>query len=355
MQFGMNNMPKLSRKITEPSILVRPVSRFGGLDNIHIALIALVIILILLLLEVSYTTKISVNVTCQNCTAAANATNYTAGAQHTPAQVKLQAEKILAGYTALNSSLSLLPYIADVNEASVSYLKNYGEWYVSIPYTGPLTGNTYLFSLEINDSNMTKFSALAQVTAQPKISKNYVVSPGVIKLYGQTACTPAGSPLLVYWFMDPYAPGAVQSLVNETGLQKKFGGNVNVSIKILTTQYSDSVAKVYGMNNTLQLGKYLLCASGKPGFGNFVKELNATYQGNYVPPYVLQELAGQAGLNVSSVESCVSSSQGAINGQFVEAEHYNITSSSSVLTNCEFLSIPETAYNAICYSDSSIC
>ena len=274
---------------------------------------------------------------------------------HTAAQAKLQAEKILASYANLNSSLSLLPYLSDVNEANASYLQSSKQWYVSIPYVGPLNGKTYLFGVILDDANLSDYSTLAQATNPPSISQNYVISQGVIRLYSPTSCTAANNSVPVYWFLDPYAPGAIQYLHNATGLEQRFGNKVNLSIKVLTTQYTVAIANNYGLNNTLQLGKYLLCASTQRNFTEFVNAINATYQDNYMPAYLIQQLAGQSGLNLTSLNACVASSQSLINAQFTLAQHYNITSSSAVLTSCQYLSIPQTAQDAVCYSDPSIC
>ncbi len=348
-------MAKLNNKINEPSILVKPVSRFGGLDNIHIALMALVVILILLVVAVSHNTTITI-VNATNVTKT-NVTNSTPGTPiHTATQAKLQAERILASYLNENNSLSLLPYLSDVNDANVSYIQSSRQWYISIPYVGPANGKTYLFGILMSDANLSKFSTFAQDINPSAVSQNYVVSQGVIKLYGRTSCTAPNNSVPVYLFMDPYAPGSIQSLHNITELEQRFGDKVNVSIKILNTQYSVAIADAYGgLNNSLQLGKYLLCASTQRNFTAFVNAVNSTYQGKYVPAYLLQELAGQSGLNTTSLSSCVASSQAAINAQFTEAQYYNVTSSPAVLTSCEYLSIPQTVQNAVCYSDPSIC
>lgn len=346
-------MVKLNKKIDEPSILVKPVSKFGGLDNIHMALIALVVILILLIVALSHNATITVvNSTCQNCTA----TNSTLGMPiHTQAQVSMQAQRILASYASLNNSLALLPYFSNVNGANISYIKSTKQWYVTVPYQGPTNGKTYLFGIMINDSNLSKFNTFVQDINPTSVSQNYVVSQGVVKLHGQTGCTSADGAVPVYWFMDPYAPGAIRSLHNATMLEQKFGNKVNVSIKILTTQYSVAIAQGYGLNNTLELGKYLLCASTQDNFTGFVNAVNATYQNTYVPAYILDELAGQSGMNTTALSSCVDNSQAAINSQFTQAHYYNITSSSAVLTSCQYLSIPQTAQSAVCYSDPSMC
>ncbi len=347
----LDTMVRLSKRITEPSILVKPISRFGGLDNIHIALLVLVAILIMLLLTVSYNTKIYVI----NASASGNATNHSvASPRHTPSDIKLIAERILASYGTINSSLSLLPYLSNVSAVNVSYAPITKQWYVSVPYTGPVNGKSYLFTISIDDLNTSDFTPFVQAIRPRSVSNDYVISKGVVKLSGATSCQ-TGNSTPVYWFIDPYAPGSMQSLQNLTSLQSRFGSRVNVTLKILYAQASQAIAATYGLNNTMQLGKYLLCASGQRNFTPFVRAVNATYQGTYVPAYQLQTLAGESGLNVTSLDSCVSSSQQAINAQAVQAKYYNITSSAAVLTDCEYLSIPQTAQDSVCYANPSAC
>ncbi len=349
-------MAKLNKKLSEPSILVKPVSRFGGLDNIHIALLVLVVILILLMVAMSYNTKISIINTSQGANCTYGSVNGTCAAPlHTQAQAKLAAEKVLAGYSTSNTSLSILPYLSNVNMANVSYLPATGQWYVSIPYRSPVGSNTYLLGIFMQDSNLTKFSTFVQtVGSNPAVTDNYVAAPGVIKLAKQSSC---GTPTTQsYWFMDPYSPGAVQSLLNATSLESKYGGKLNVSIKILYTQYSQSVAATYGLNNTLNLGRYILCGSVQKNFTGFAKALNASYPNTYMPAYILSGIASQSGFNMTSLNSCISSStQSVMNAQAFQAKYYNITSPLAVLTDCQYLSIPQTAGAAACYANNSLC
>ena len=351
-------MVRLSKRISEPSILVRPISKFGGLDNIHIALLVLVAILIMLLITVSYNTKIYViNASISRAAnlAPGNSTNYSAIApRNTASGIKLAAERILASYGTINSSLSLLPYLSNVAAANESYMPNTKQWFVSIPYTGPINGKKYLFTMTISDLNTSSFTPFVQTTSPKSVSNDYVISNGIVKLSGTTSCQ-SGSSVPVYWFIDPYAQGSMQSLQNLISLRSMFGSRVNVTLKILYAQASQGIAATYGLNNTMQLGKYLLCASSQGNFAGFVKAVNTTYQGTYIPAYQLQTLAGESGLNTTSLDACVASSQSAINAQAVQAKYYNITSSAAVLTSCEYLSIPQTAQDAVCYANPTAC
>ncbi|MCL4365337.1 MAG: hypothetical protein M1569_03465 [Candidatus Marsarchaeota archaeon] len=346
-------MTRLSKNISEPSILVKPVSRFGGLDNIHIALMILVVILILLLVVMSYNTKITVINATTNGTAAM--TPAITNTIHNASQVRLYAERVLAGFSDLNSSISLLPFISNVSDMNISYVPSLKEWYVTFPYALPANkSKSYLYSFMVRDSNLSLAGVFSQGITPPSVGQDYVISPGVIKIAHQTSCS-FGKPLQVYWFVDPYAPGGIPSLVTAENLQNRFGGRINITIKPLFTQYSSAVANTYGLNNTLALEKYLLCGENQKNFSGFIHSVNASYSGTYMPAYIIKGIAEQSGFNMPSLASCISSSQEVINNQVVVAKYYNITSSSSVVTDCQYLSIPETAQQAICYANSTLC
>lgn len=351
-------MARLNKKVSEPSILVKPVSRFGGLDNIHVALIVLVAILVLLVVAISFTTSISIvnvtNATAQNCTyAMVNGT--CVHPIHTISEAKLAAERILAGYSTSSSSASLLPYLSDVAAANVSYIAQTGQWYASIPYTSTSGNETYLLGILMQDSNLSKFTTFVQMVGiNSSLSDNYVASKGTIKLYGQPSCGIGTTQ--AYWFIDPYAPGSIPSLVNATNLQSKFSSRLNVTVKIQYTQYSQKIANTYGLNNTLSLGRYILCGSVQENFTGFVKSLNASYyQGEYMSPQVLSGIASRSGFNMTALNSCMASSQSVMRVQAEQAAKYNVTSPSAVVVNCQYLAIPQSASQAVCYANSSLC
>lgn len=344
-------MPKASSKISEPSIIVKPVSRFGGLDNIHVALIILVAILILVVIAISYNTKITVINETQNSTQTCVSNCITP--THNATQARMYAERVLAGYSSLNGTVSLLPYLTNVSAMKASFLPALRQWYVSMPYTNPSGNATYTITIAIYDSNLTLAGTLFQGVSPP-VSKNYVVAPGVIQLAGQTSCSSSGS-VQQDWFIDPYSPGGIQSLTQLTSLQNEFGSKINASIKPLFTQYSDAVSSTYGVNSTENLEKYILCGSQQSNFTGFVAALNASYSGSYMPLSVLQGIAAKSGFNGTSFNSCIANSQSAIDAETVVARYYNITSSPSVLTDCQYISLPQTSRNAICYARPGLC
>ncbi len=347
---------KLSKDIKEPSILVKPVSRFGGLDTIHVGLIILVAILVLTILVMSYNTKITItnatNVTQQCKYGAANGTCITP--VHNQSQVMMYAKRVLAGYINFNSSLSLLPYLSNVSAMNVSYLAGSREWYASVPYKSPTSNSSYIITMAIRDSNLSLAGVLFQGVGPAVISASYVAAPGVVHLAGQTGCL-TGNSVKADWIVDPYAPGGISSLVAATKLRNEFGSSLNLSVDALFTQYSTTIAGTYGLNNTMNLERYMICGSVQSNFTGFVSALNASYPGTYMPESVLQGIVQRSGFNMTSLGSCMASSQQLIDAQYALAKHYNVTSSPVVVTDCQYESLPQTARQGICYSDPSLC
>lgn len=346
----MARQPK--KEISEPSVIVKPIGRYGGLDSIHLALGALVVVLILLLLFVSYSKPLqAANATttaaCQNgsCT----------GSVHNQSQIKLVAEKLLASYSSVNGSFSTLPYFSDVQAMNLSYAPSSRSWYVTVPVSVPNSPTVY-FSAIISDLNTSQVTTFIQAVKPGRMSSDYVVSSGVVRLPNQPGCA-STNPVTVYWFDDPYAPGGVSTLSNLTNLEQRFGGRVNVSLKILYTGSFQHIASSYGQINAQALGAYLFCASssGTANFSDFVSKLSTVYLSAYISPAELANVSRSAGLNTSSFNSCVSNYSNLIPAETQLAQYYGVTSSPQVVTNCEYLSIPQTAGNAVCYTNSTLC
>lgn len=345
-------MAKLSKEnIKEPSIIVKPIRRLGGLDNIHVALIVLVGILVLLLLFISYTK--------QTVYIHSNQTNSTNSSNNTPihnaSQVKLSVEKLLASYGAVNGSISALPYSSNVTAMNVTYLPSDKAWYVSVPLTISSTQPIY-FSALVSDANISDIIPSLQTVVPSQITKNYVISDGIVKLAGQFGCTTL-NPLKVYWFVDPYAPGGITTLSNLTSLEQQFGSKVNFSVEILFTQYYGQVAKQYGANKTQELGGYLYCASqqGPSSFSRFVSALNSVYSSAFVSPATLSNLSTDSDLNASILNNCLATFPTKASAQAQLAQYYSIVATPSVLTSCQYVSIPQTTRQAICYANSTLC
>jgi hypothetical protein len=338
-------------KVKEPTILVRPISRFGGLDNIHVALIALVIILIALLLLITYTKPFVITNSTANST---SCTNCSAASTHNASQIKAIAEMILATYANANNSLSVLPFYTNVSRASVSYIPAARSWYVSMPSIDPLNNQTFYISTIISDTNTDNYTPFYQLPKPQKLSYNKVVSPGVIQVAGKTVCL-SQSPTQLYWFVDPYAPGAVASLTKMFTLQNAYNNKLNQSVKVVFGSYTNQISNQVGLGDAEALGEYLFCASKQSNYQKFVYALNSTFDGDYVSPNTLAFIANGTGISAAEMNTCLNGAAQAIEGQAVFANYYNITYTPAVITNCEYLSIPQTVNQAICDANSTLC
>jgi hypothetical protein len=160
----------------------------------------------------------------------------------------------------------------------------------------------------------------------------------------------------MYWFVDPYSPGSIRELGYLTSIESKYNSTqVSPHLEILFTQYSTTVSQSYGVNNTAAIGKYLFCASQQPKFGAFASTLNNSYNNNYMSPGLLAQVASNAGLNTTTLNSCLGSSSTPINNQAVLAQYYNVTSTPLVVTDCQYQSIPQTTSKALCLANSKLC
>ena len=355
---------KKQTPVKTPSVIVKPLGKTGGLDNIHLALTILVVVLVALLLAVSYSRQsapysfTNSSLSNPNATCAYGMINGTCAVPiHNSTQVKMAAERFIAGYDTVNTSLSLLPYISEVGMMNLSYDSANHYWYVLFQIQNPGTRSTIHFSLLINDSNLSQIIPMIQTIApsNPSASENFVASKGVVQISGKSSCS-TQVPLQLYWFVDPYEPGGISSLANLTAIASKYGSKVDVSLEILYSQYSQNIANSEGLNNTLSLGDYLFCSSKQGGqpFYSFVSTLEKSYQGAYMPASLLSGYASSSGLNSSMMNSCLSTAGTYINRQAVLAKYYGIASSPSVVTDCQYLSLPQTASYAISYANSSI-
>ncbi len=340
--------------IKENSVIIRPIGKTGGLDAIHLALIVLVVVLVLLLASMAYTKEIIIkNVNATNCTYGSSN-----GACIVPksnaSQIKAVFESIIASYATSNSSLSVIPYLANTSTISEQYLPYSNSWLASITGYNAATNQSFNFKALINASDNSKFTPFIEVVSPKNLSQNRLVSTGVLKLANKYSCTQQ-SPVQVFWFLDPYSPGAISSLADATAIEKRFNSSVNVTLKMLYTQASVRVAQQYGIANAQALSGYLFCASLQPRFSKFTEDLNSVYTNSYVSPQTLAAIANQTGLDNASLSSCLANYPQVFERQNLLSSYYNITTSPSVVTNCEYESLPQTAQNAVCYANSSLC
>lgn len=350
-------MAKRSRKQEEQTqIVLKPIGPLGGLDNIHVGLIALVIILIGLLLVVSHSfLQIIGNSTntSGNCVYGTfNGSCITP--MHNLSQVKQQVGQILASYAYVNGSLSILPYFSSMQNFSAQYLPQSSQWLASVPVTNPANNNRFYASFILYDSNLTLVRPYLQTSSTSKVVDNYVVSQGVIRLAGKSVCLQQ-NPVQMYWFVDPYAPGSISSLDNLTSVQSKFGSNLNATVKIVFGSSSLAIANKFNVNNTQALGKYVYCASKQSNFTNFIANLQSLYSGAYLSPSYLNIIANQSHFNNATFNSCLATATPALNAQALLAEYYNVTTTPSVVTGCIYQSIPQTAKESVCFANSTLC
>ena len=352
----------MKSKEKELEIVIRPIGKFGGLDNIHIALIALVAILVMLMAIISYSKpQVLVSSNVSNATCSSFCANQIASLSikplHTQGEVINYTERVLATYNFINMNSSLgtyLPFYSNVSMINASYSPSSGEWYVVVPIKNPISNSTFYASFEIYDKNLTLARSYIQTISPNKILSYQVVYPGVIAIPGKFACNVA-SPIQVFWFIDPYAPGSIYSLEQILKLENEFGSNINVSVKILFGAYTDLIGSRYGVFNSQELGKYILCASQQKNFSSFVINLNALYSSNYMNNQTLYTIAKYSGLDMPMLNSCILNSTTLINRQTLLAEYYNITATPAVIVNCKYLTLPQTVANGVCFTNETLC
>ena len=355
--MARNKKDNRAKEIEESSVLVKPISRFGGLDNIHVAMILLIIILISILLLVSYSSPTLYNQTLKNNTQSCPyyVNNSCIMPTHNSSAILRAAATLLASYTYLNNSLSVLPFYANMSEAKVSFMPSQDAWYVSVPSSLPPSNTIFYINMVVSDKNLSAITPFIEITRPVTNNSNYVVSDGVVQIYGKSSCGNSNK-TEVYWFMDPYSPGAIASLNQMIELQNYFGSSVNITPEeMYSPQYSGLIASTYGESNTKMLGSYIYCASKESQFPNFVSALESAYSGSYLSPNTLDLLARSSGLNMASLSACISSSYSTINAQNYFSNYENIVSSVAVVTDCQYLALPQTAKQSVCYANPRLC
>jgi hypothetical protein len=331
----------------EPVFIIRPANKTLGLDYLHITLIVLVLILVALAFAISTFKQGIVVTNCQY--GISNATcNSTV---HNSTDVLAAAERHLAAYSNINTTLSLIPYYALVNQSKVSYLSGSKEWLVVVPYIDPLAkGTVYNVSLLLYDSNLTLANSFLQ-TLKPTVPTNdSVIALGTVSIYNEAACRTA-KPIPVYMVTDPYAPGILNALNTTIKASKQYGSSINVSYFFIFSGYSQQYYGGFGTVQTQQMGRYMECASRQPsGFGNFVSNLSIAYTGRPLENQTLYQIVQGSGLNISSFNNCMDNVTTILNIQEQFATLYHIISTPTIIVNCRYSTIPQTINYAINYS-----
>ena len=334
----------------EPVFIIRPASERFGLDYLHISLIVLVVILVALTFALSIFRQGVVLKDCQY--GIVNGTCMSP--RYNSSEALAAAERILASYATINTSLSLLPYYSLVNESRVSYLQGQDGWLVVIPYINPLAQNEISNLTLMLDANLTLESPSLQTISPVRHTNNSVAGLGVVSIYGKALCT-TSKPVPVYLITDPYAPGSIQSIYDAAGAAGKFNGSINMSYYFIFSDYSARFYSGYGMQKTQALGQYLLCASRQPDrLVSFLSNLSIIYQGVPISNYTLDQVVAGSGMDTGMFNSCLANATTTLNYQSELARLYGVTSTPEFITDCRYASIPQTLGYAINYTLRSI-
>ncbi|MCL5101984.1 MAG: hypothetical protein M1544_01335 [Candidatus Marsarchaeota archaeon] len=331
----------------EPVFLVKKASRFGGLDYLHIALIVLVVVLVALAFSLANFKSVIV---CQYGMSV-NGTCITP--KYNQSQVLNAAAKVLANYQYINSTLSILTYYSLINQSKVSYQPSTNTWSVITPYRDPYTNTTLNVSMEFYGSNLSLETPFIQMLKPKIISNNSVVAQGVLGINGKTTCV-SNTPEPVYLITDPYAPGAISSIMQAINMSRNYSKEINMSYKFVFSGYSISHYKTYGEQETQLLGAYLACGSVQQNFTKFMGILSNVYNGEPISNTTLYSMAQGAGFNMSSFGDCMVNAPATLSAQAELASFYGITTTPVFIANCKYEAIPATANELLNYSLSQL-
>ncbi len=342
----VNKQKEISGK--EPVFIIRPAMKNYGLDYLHITLLALVIVLIVLAFALSMFKQ---GIVVKNCQYGVNATGACNETVHNSTQALASAERYLAAYSNINTSLSLIPYFALVNRSDVSYLPQSRKWLVVVPYVDPLAENTvFNISLLLYDSNLSLSNSFLQTLSPSVPTNNSVVALGVVNIHGEAACK-TSTPIPVYVVTDPYAPGMLNALNAAINTSNSYGNSINTTYFFIFGGYSIQYYNSFGVAHTQQLGRYLSCASMQQGrFSQFISNLSIAYNGKPMENQTLYQIVQGSGLNISEFNGCMQNVTTALNLQADFANLYHIVSTPTIIVNCRYSTIPQTMRYAINYS-----
>ena len=339
---------KKSEMKKEPVFIIRPVRKNLGLDYLHISLVILVIALVALAFGISLSRP-----GAQACQyGALNGTCATP--VHNTSQALLGAERIIASYASLNSSISLLPYFALVNQSSVSYVPGDRQWYVSVPYIDPVSkSKLFRVSFSLYDSNLSLATPYTQMISPTSYTNNSVAGLGSVSLSGRTMCQTA-APIPVYLIADPYSPGTLSAISTAANASRAYSGQVNMSYYFVFGQPSTRFYKGFGIAETQALGQYLSCASRQPGFAGYAANISQIYTGTPISNDTLYQIASASKLNTTQLGSCLANVSVSLNHQAQLANLYNLQYSPGFVVNCKYGTIPETLNYSIAYALGSL-
>lgn len=340
---GVKQHGRAKESANEPVFIVKRASRFGGLDYLHISLIVLIVILVAFAFELS-TFKTTVQ-----CNYGAHLNGTCITPEYNSTQALGAAEQIIASYSAINSSLALLPYYVLPNESNVSYMGNQNEWLVTMPYKDPFTGQKLIFSMTLYGQNLSLAHPFMQTLSPISHTQNKAIGEGAISLSGKVLCTTA-PPYPVYMITDPYAPGAFSAIRDAINASEKYNSTINMTYKFIFEGNSVEKYSKYGINGTQLLGMYLACASAQPKFNDFMSNLSIVFNGNPLSEGILSSIVNGSDLNVSEFNTCMESVPSVMEHQAQLAVFYNITETPTFIVDCKYQAIPQTLDSAINYT-----
>ncbi len=205
-----------------------------------------------------------------------------------------------------------------------------------------------LIALSFSLANF-KSVIVCQYGVSKSITNNSVIAQGVVSVSGKTTCV-SNTPEPVYLITDPYAPGAISSILQAINISKAHSNEINMSYKFVFSGYSISKYKNYGEEQTQLLGAYLACGSTQKEFPQFMNTLNTVYNGSPLPNDTLYSMAQASGFNMSSFGNCMANAPATLLRQEQLASFYNVTFTPVFIANCKYEAIPATALDAINYS-----
>ncbi len=347
MEEKKKNQPKVVIKKAAPAFIVKPATRGGGLDYLHITLILLVLILIGIALALSRFTSVKL-VNCEygivNGTCASQSYNTSAAL--------MSAKRIIAGYAASNTSLSLIPYYTIPSEYNAIYIQSSKTWFVYTPYIDPYTNQTVSMLLVLN-RNLSLNESLSQTIPPPYTSNDYAVANGTVKLAGHVASA-TSKPIPVNLVIDPYSKGSVPAIKALINASKRYGNAITPEYDFIFTATAQSKYPSFGKVETQALAAYIFCASNQTGFQNFMNYTAVAFTGNPVPISSLNTIINQSDINYTYMRECVLNSAKPLYYQSLFAQFYNITETPEFIVNGEYETISTRLNASIEYALSGV-
>lgn len=341
---------KQRRAKQEPVFIVKPALKHGGLDYLHISLIALAIVLIALAFSLAYFKPATLLENCQY--GIVNGTCTTP--KYNSTQALAAAGRVLASYSYINTSLSLLPYYSEMKMASATFVPSQNAWLIDVPYIDPLANNqVFNISMVLSGSNLSLVRSYIQSVSPTQRTNDSVVAFGTVQLYGRFLCT-TKEPIPVYAVIDPYAPGAFSGIAKAINLTDEYHGRLNVSYDFVFTNYSTEWYAGYGTYQTQLLGMYLFCSSQQGGISGYANNVSKVFEGRPLSNQTLYQIAVGSGLDMASMNACLANSTTTLSYQAQLARFYNIQFTPQFIIDCRYSTIPETAGSAVNYTLSQV-